>query len=537
MGINLKGVISSRKVLTGTIKELIIYHTDAYQIAVRNGFKGTIEEWLESLKGEKGEQGIRGEKGDKGDPGTGIEDVEDALNEAVNNANTAMEKAEEALSKAESHDHDGRYYTEDEVNAIRSALETLINAKPSTLAALGITASVSRLNNTAAYFRSSDKKITDIETAGAVYVTNLDDSKTMPIVAEEFSTSSGHKLTSKANQTDLDGINPFKGVFNYGNIDELMTYGVYWVQLNQNSTTITGTIPPYVNTQFGYFEVIRAYKEGTDCMQRFTEYFGGVVHTRVYVNAGWTNWLTYNLNDYLPLSGGTLTGTLTVKNGSNGSVRLRSDGEGGNIEIHSPSSYNSHWEIDARNGNLRAYRNNGGNIEQLNSFPATSGTLLNENSVGAAAFKSCQDSSSAGTLSSSRTNLCTERDIYYGLPTINGSHTYTSSTNIYAPTSVGSSGQIPVSNGSGAPSWKSVSNIIKLLAGTVSITVDDDWGSASVNITFSSAFSVVPIVQASTTDGKGVVHVTAVSKTGCTIALYAAASKGTKTIRWTAMGY
>lgn len=208
MGINLKGVISSRKVLKGTIEELIIYHTDAYQIAVRNGFDGTIEEWIESLKGEKGdkgdpftyddfteeqlallkgekgdkgdkgeqgEQGIRGEKGDKGDPGTGIEDVEDTLNEAINNANTAMEKAESAqelaenaqntantanetantakttaenaLSKAENHDHDERYYTQSEVDEIRSALETLINAKPDTLAALGITASAAELNH------------------------------------------------------------------------------------------------------------------------------------------------------------------------------------------------------------------------------------------------------------------------------------------------------------------------------------------------------------------------------------------------------
>lgn len=39
----------------------------AYQIALDNGFEGTQEDWLESLKGqqgEKGEQGIKGEKGD-----------------------------------------------------------------------------------------------------------------------------------------------------------------------------------------------------------------------------------------------------------------------------------------------------------------------------------------------------------------------------------------------------------------------------------------------------------------------------------------
>ena len=29
----------------------------AYEIAVQNGFKGTVTEWLESLKGEQGPQG------------------------------------------------------------------------------------------------------------------------------------------------------------------------------------------------------------------------------------------------------------------------------------------------------------------------------------------------------------------------------------------------------------------------------------------------------------------------------------------------
>ena len=44
----------------------------AYEIAVRNGFKGTETEWLESLKGEKGDtgdQGLQGEPGKEGQPG------------------------------------------------------------------------------------------------------------------------------------------------------------------------------------------------------------------------------------------------------------------------------------------------------------------------------------------------------------------------------------------------------------------------------------------------------------------------------------
>ena len=50
----------------------------AYDVAVENGFEGTVQEWLESLKGaagaqgakgDKGDQGIAGEKGDAGDKG------------------------------------------------------------------------------------------------------------------------------------------------------------------------------------------------------------------------------------------------------------------------------------------------------------------------------------------------------------------------------------------------------------------------------------------------------------------------------------
>ena len=35
--------------LKGSIKAFNVYHTDAYMIAVKNGFEGTEAEWLESL--------------------------------------------------------------------------------------------------------------------------------------------------------------------------------------------------------------------------------------------------------------------------------------------------------------------------------------------------------------------------------------------------------------------------------------------------------------------------------------------------------
>ena len=50
--------------LTGRLSGFRGY--SAYEIAVQEGFDGTVDEWLESLKGEKGE---KGEKGDRGADG------------------------------------------------------------------------------------------------------------------------------------------------------------------------------------------------------------------------------------------------------------------------------------------------------------------------------------------------------------------------------------------------------------------------------------------------------------------------------------
>lgn len=44
----------------------------AYEVAKKNGFKGSETEWLESLKGDPG---VSGSVGPKGDAGVGITDV------------------------------------------------------------------------------------------------------------------------------------------------------------------------------------------------------------------------------------------------------------------------------------------------------------------------------------------------------------------------------------------------------------------------------------------------------------------------------
>jgi hypothetical protein len=50
--------------LTGRLSGFRGY--SAYEIAVQEGFDGTVDEWLESLKGVKGD---KGEKGDRGADG------------------------------------------------------------------------------------------------------------------------------------------------------------------------------------------------------------------------------------------------------------------------------------------------------------------------------------------------------------------------------------------------------------------------------------------------------------------------------------
>ena len=78
------------------------YYLSAYAIAVKHGYTGTEEEWLEYLKGEKGDKGDQGETGDDGADGlsayqiaveNGYEGTEAQWNAAVNAARTAAEAA------------------------------------------------------------------------------------------------------------------------------------------------------------------------------------------------------------------------------------------------------------------------------------------------------------------------------------------------------------------------------------------------------------------------------------------------------------
>lgn len=82
----------------------------------------------------------------------------------------------------------------------------------------------------------------------------------------------------------------------------------------------------------------------------------------------------------------------------------------------------------------------------------STGGTINGYTLAAACAKSVTDSSNASAISTG-TSLPTERDIYYGLPTINGVHTYDYNTNYYIPTNIGTQGQVLKSTGTGEPSW------------------------------------------------------------------------------------
>ena len=138
----------------------------------------------------------------------------------------------------------------------------------------------------------------------------------------------------------------------------------------------------------------------------------------------------------------------------------------------------SNSAVYATNGALVATTYNGLTLTKATTgFTIAGGTTsktltVNESyTLGAACAKGLSDSSSASAIGTG-TNVTTERDIYYGLPTINNSHTYTSSTTIYAPTAGGTANiQALIGNGTTtAPKWVDISPSISITAGTASAT-------------------------------------------------------------------
>lgn len=149
----------------------------------------------------------------------------------------------------------------------------------------------------------------------------------------------------------------------------------------------------------------------------------------------------------------TPTNTLNTAGSTDSSSKLFLIGA--TSQTSSSTTYSQDTAYVGADGHLYS---NGLQVVNLSGTQALTNKTYNGYTLAAACAKTVIDSSSASAISTG-TGLVTERDVYYGLPTINGVHTYTSSTTLYAPTAVGTSGYVLKSTGSGAPSWVAQSTL------------------------------------------------------------------------------
>ena len=116
---SLYGEIEINESLDGSLSNEVLRGYSAYQVAVSQGFVGTEEEWLASLKGPQGDQGIQGpvgpqgiqgEKGDRGDDGYSPirgtdywteEDKSEILNDVTSTFQPTIDNIQEKAENAE----------------------------------------------------------------------------------------------------------------------------------------------------------------------------------------------------------------------------------------------------------------------------------------------------------------------------------------------------------------------------------------------------------------------------------------------------
>lgn len=124
------GALSTKHVMDGTLNNVALRGYSAYQIAVNEGFKGTEQEWLESLKGDKGDEGrtaydyaLEG-----GYVGTEEEFARDFI--ASISANISYSKISEATLLADKWVGDSSPYSQ-VVNIVGSTINSQVDLTPS----------------------------------------------------------------------------------------------------------------------------------------------------------------------------------------------------------------------------------------------------------------------------------------------------------------------------------------------------------------------------------------------------------------------
>lgn len=180
---------------------------------------------LLSLRGEKGDKGDKGEKGDTGAVATVVQNTGDSLDNVM-----SQKAVTEALrtKSPQSHNHDDRYYTEDEVNTKVNQLKSDLVAKDNMLSYEEIMASTPPIDldvavPKASVLKSLKKSLSDfsalVSNYGIYGVRNIDDLYSYPrgegilhfsSFSNSFSTGTfpfpdGHLLSLIWRNTDAGG--------------------------------------------------------------------------------------------------------------------------------------------------------------------------------------------------------------------------------------------------------------------------------------------------------------------------------------------
>lgn len=180
----------------------------------------------------------------------------------------------------------------------------------------------------------------------------------------------------------------------------------------------------------------------------------GATNKPVYVDAtGKITVGSYELNKTVP-SNAVFTDTKNTAGSTDSSSKLFL--VGATSQAANPQTYSHDTAYVGTDGHLYS---NSKQVVNLSDTQALTNKTYNGYTLAAACAKGVTDSTAAGAIGTG-TNLVTERDVYYGLPTINNAHNYTSSTTIYAPSASGTANQALVSSGTGkAPVWTDQSNL------------------------------------------------------------------------------
>lgn len=384
------------------------------------------------------------------------------------------------------------------------------------------------ISSTSTHKSVNPNSLTFTNTGTGTGTTSYNGSDTVSIDLSKIAASTAEKATA-----DADG-NTISSTYIKKAIGTTKGDIIYWSAKDTPARLGIGTN--------GYFLAIAEGVPAWSALPIATAATVGVtkIGTGLDVTADGTISITYGTNENTALEGNTIVNKVKQSSSTtNAAYKLLLTTE------VSPTSGNNYETLYSTNLTYNPSTKalvTGGTVNGLTLTAASTGftikggttaktlTVNADYTLAAACAKAVTDSSSASAISTG-TSLVTERDVYYGLPTINGAHTYTSSTTLFAPTAVGTSGQFLKSSGSGAPSWSALPTASTTAAGIVQLSSSTESNSTTLAATASAVKAAYDLANGKTSNTGTVTSITisatspvAVSATG------AITTSGTRTI-------